>query len=154
MCPDPIQHAAIAGYQVNEEIDSFIKNSREIHHLISDFVYNEMINSGYTIERPEGTFYIYPNLDHRKEDLAKIGMKTPKDLEWHLMNNFNVAVLSATSFGMDNMGFRLSLVDYDGKKVMEKYNEGLLDTDSIPKYCSNLVDGINRLKMFIQKLSM
>ena len=149
---DPIQNAAIAGYQVNEEIDNFMKNSREIHHIVSDFVYNELMDSGFAVERPEGAFYIYPNLDHRKNDLLKFGIKTPKDLEWHLMQNFNVAVLSAASFGMDNMGFRLSLVDYDGKMVMEKYKNGLLDTDTIPKYCSNMVDGVNRLKMFAQKL--
>jgi aspartate/methionine/tyrosine aminotransferase len=154
--PDMLQHAAIAGYQVNSEISCFMQDSATIHQLIAEFAYERLIKAGYHVGKPEGGFYIFPRLNQLRYALQEKGIFSSNDLCNHLMGEYHVATLPGTSFGLDpsELVFRLAMVGYDGDRVMQAFQEGLFDEYSLPEYCPNLWQGIQKLMQFVQTMQM
>ena len=53
----PIQYAAVAGFEVSSEIDEYFEITRNIHHIVGDYVCHAMNEiEGVKANRPDATF--------------------------------------------------------------------------------------------------
>jgi aspartate/methionine/tyrosine aminotransferase len=152
--PEMIQQAAVAGYETTENIHEFMQDSKAIHQLIGDFAYQKMSKAGFNVLKPEGAFYLFPRVNQLRFELEERGISTSVDLCNYFMQEYQIAALPGTSFGLpaQELCFRLSLVDYRGNRVMKAYQQGDLVRDTIADYCPNLVGGINKLEKFMLKI--
>ena len=94
------QHAAIeavAGpqYVIHEMLDEF-RNRRE-------YFYNELTSiKGITCYKPEGAFYLFPNISHylhTKSDVLKV--ENSFDFAMHLLYDAHIAAVPGSAFGSE-----------------------------------------------------
>jgi len=121
------QHAAIeavAGpqYVINEMLDEF-KKRRE-------YFYNELVSiKGITCYKPEGAFYLFPNISHylhTKSNVLKI--ENSFDFAMHLLYEAHLATVPGSAFGIEGylrMSYSTSMVHlheaiYRLKKILSK----------------------------------
>ena len=156
----PIQHAAITSFEINENISEHIDHSTYLHSLVGNYVYMRLKNCGYIVKEPQGAFYCFPSLERYKSQLNAKGIFNSKDLEKLLLEEYGVAVLGGYAFAMPNekLVFRMAYIDYDGRKVLSEYRK-LRDENSkkieienfIEKNCPRIVEGMNRLELFLKE---
>jgi len=155
----PIQYAAITAYEAHPEIDSYIKHTTTIHQLVGSYVYEHLNASGLQLSPPEGGFYLFPSLNHRRATLHEQGIDTSKDLVKYLILEYGVASIPGTAFGLnaEDLSFRLAYIDYDGQDVLEAYlkdPEGAVNNphDFISTHCPRIEFGVKQLSNAIQAL--
>ncbi|MHA2168589.1 MAG: pyridoxal phosphate-dependent aminotransferase [Candidatus Kariarchaeaceae archaeon] len=119
--PEMIQQAAVSGYETTENLYKFIQNSKAIHQLIGDFAYEKLVRAGFNLVKPEGAYYLFPRVNQLRFELEERGISTSVDLCNYFMQEYQIAALPGTSFGLpaQELCFRLSLVDYRGNRVMK-----------------------------------
>lgn len=55
----PIQHAAVAGFQVSKEMDQYFEVTRKIHEIMGEYTYQTLQQiPGITSTQPQATFYL------------------------------------------------------------------------------------------------
>jgi aspartate/methionine/tyrosine aminotransferase len=155
----PIQHAAIEAYSPDKEILGHIQTCARIHGIMTTYVYNRLIETGISCVSPKGGFYLFPDWNNEKELLNSMDITTSKQLANFLLEEYNLASLPGSEFGMpeNNLSLRLSTVDYDGTTVLKKYKENAAAIDMNPiefinEYAPNLVDSCDIFKKFTSSL--
>ncbi len=158
--PAPIQYAAIEGYRDNPEIDAHIRDSTQIHDYIGQWVYQKLSKAGFKTPPPEGGFYLFPSLNHKKNELAEMGIETSLALTNYILHKHHVVLLEGTAFGMpkEDMYFRLAYVDYDGDEVLAAFRKDpdkLKDdpTSFIREHAPYVYKGINSLVRFSSSIA-
>ncbi len=153
--PAPIQYAAIEGYKDNSEIDAHIRDSTQIHNYIGQWVYERLNKAGFRMPPPEGAFYLFPSLNHVRDELSELGIETSLALVNYILHKYHVVLLEGTAFGMpkEDLYFRLAYVDYNGDEVLATYRK---DPDELKNNASAFIrehapyvyKGINSLVRF------
>lgn len=59
-----------------------------------------LVEFGIPCPEPQGAFYLFPNFDPWKEALAAKGVHTSDDLASHLLEEYQIATLPGTAFGV------------------------------------------------------
>ena len=108
---------ALAGSQkaVDNMIAEYEKRSRLIVDLLNDV-------KGFSCIRPKGAFYVFPNVTQVCKNL---GFKDARDLQAHLLEKADVAVLARTFFGPKNPGETDEYVRLSYVTSTEKIKEGM-----------------------------
>lgn len=83
--PDPVRHRIEAG--------------RHLHGTIAAAVYDAFTEAGAVTRRPNAGFYLYPDLENLRPELAKRDIDTGADLAHHLLDRHSLAVLPGEAFG-------------------------------------------------------
>ncbi|MHA2278249.1 MAG: pyridoxal phosphate-dependent aminotransferase, partial [Candidatus Kariarchaeaceae archaeon] len=130
----PIQYAAIDAYKPDKEMMTFIQTCTRIHKLMTNYVYNRLIEAGISCVSPKGGFYLFPDWNDKKSTLKRMKLTTSKKLAQFLLKEYNLATLPGSEFGMPkkNLCLRLSTVDYDGNLVLNEYQERSSTIDKKP----------------------
>ncbi len=156
----PIQHAAIDAYSPDEEILGHIQICTRIHEMMTNYVYNRLIEAAISCVSPKGGFYLFPDWNDKKEILKRMDITTSKQLAEFLLEKYNLASLPGSEFGMpkNNLCLRLSTVDYDGSLVLNEYRERASKIDKNPlkfvnEFAPNLVVSCDILKEFTSSLN-
>ena len=87
--------------------------------------------------------------------LKKYNITTSGDLAKVLLEEARVGVLPGTDFFLSDevLTCRFACVDFDGKRVLEKYRSGeKLDITFVEKFCYSTVQGLNSLEHFLKSL--
>lgn len=156
----PIQHTAIVGYEISEDINNHIYDSTSLHSMIADYVYHRLEKSGYFVKKMEGSYYCFPSLEKYKKKMSDNGIFNSKDLERILLEEYGVAILGGYAFAMpiEKLVFRLAYIDYTGRKVLSEYrkfNSGKSKNKDIEKFiknnCPRIVEGMDRLELFLKE---
>lgn len=156
----PIQHTAIVGYEISEDINNHIYDSTNLHSMIADYVYHRLEKSGYFVKKMEGSYYCFPSLEKYKKKMSDNGIFNSKDLERILLEEYGVAILGGYAFAMpiEKLVFRLAYIDYTGRKVLSEYrkfNNGKSKNKDIEKFiknnCPRIVEGMDRLELFLKE---
>jgi aspartate aminotransferase len=142
----PIQYAAIKAYEVDHK--NYINSSRKILGAIGNYVYENLNSNNVLINKPQGGFYLMPEFISAK-------FNTSSDMCKNILEMSGVALLPGSDFGFDEkrMIARLSFTDFDGKILMEKYEESkILDDELIKNLAPKIVEGTEKLKKWSESI--
>ena len=156
----PIQYAAIDAYHPDEEMFSYIQICTRIHRMMTNYVYNRLIEAGISCVSPKGGFYLFPDWNEQKEFLKRMDLTTSRKLAKFLLKKYNLATLPGSEFGMPKkyLSLRISTVDYDGGLVLNEYKERASTIDKNPsefikEFAPNLVVACDIFKEFTSSLN-
>ena len=142
----PIQYAAIAAYSNNH--DEYINNSRSILKVVGEYVYNNLKSNKINMNKPQGGFYLMPEFLIKK-------FSTSQDMCNDILEKTGVALLPGSDFGFskERMIVRLSFTDFNGQEFMDYIKKNnKLDTSLISKFAPKIVEGTNKLKLWVESL--
>ena len=157
----PIQHAAIAGFEISKDIDEYFEITRNIHRIMGEYVHNALSSiKGIKTTKPDATFYLLADFNAFATDLQKIKINTSQKLsESLIIHPYHTAIVGGDSLVLERTDFsaRIAFVDYDGSKVFQNYlnNKPKSASDKLEFVKNNapkLVDGINMIKLFFDNL--
>ena len=68
----PIQHAAVAGFEISKEMDIYFDLTRKIHHIMGEYTYNTLSTiEGIKLTKPDATFYLLADFNAFTNELRK-----------------------------------------------------------------------------------
>ena len=121
----PIQHAAVAGFQISKEMDKYFETTRKIHSLMGNFTYNALTSiDGVKATRPQATFYLLADFNQYSSALTSAAIPTSQRLvESMIQHPYHTAILGGDSLILERTDFsvRIAYVDYDGAKTYENF---------------------------------
>ncbi|MFT5136067.1 MAG: aspartate aminotransferase [Arenicella sp.] len=133
----PIQYAAVLAYSLDSVIEKYISDCSAIHGIRSRYCQVTLSNLGVSCSRVEGAFYITANFDSFASGLASIGVRTSADLAAHLLNEYRIASLPGSDFGIPEelLTLRLSTSyldmqnSEDAQRIFDLYTPGVDPTE-------------------------
>ena len=145
----PIQYAAIAAYQDNEEIAQYLAQSRRVLGACGSWVAKRLQAAEIHCDLPEGGFYVFPDLSAHKETLAKRGITTSRELCEQLLSQTGVAVLPGSEFGRpeSELTLRAAYVNFDGASALRAASlcTGELTTSFLEEQCPQVIKAVDTL---------
>jgi aspartate aminotransferase len=157
----PIQHAAIAGFEISDEMEEYFQVTRKIHQIIGDYTYNELISiDGVKATKPESTFYLLADFNSFSAELQKAKIFTSQKLsESLIIHPYHTAIVGGDSLVLERTDFsaRIAYVDYDGSKTYQNYIQHKPKTHSekiefVKSNAPKVVNGIKMIERFFNDL--
>ena len=157
----PIQHAAVAGFEISKEIDDYFDVTRNIHHLMGEYTYHALSSiEGVKMTKPDATFYLLADFNAFRDDLKKAKITTSQKLsESLIVHPYHTAIVGGDSLVLERTDFsaRIAYVDYDGAKVYQNYLENKPKTSSeriefVKTNAPKIVAGIEMIGKFFEDL--
>jgi aspartate/methionine/tyrosine aminotransferase len=152
----PIQYAAIKAYQMNPDLQDYIRTCSNILKEVGKFVYDKLEKNDIKCTEPQGAFYMIVDFEKFRNKLKIIGIFNAIDLCNHLLQNYKIALLPGQDFyfGESSLTCRLAFVDFDGEIVYENYkqNNSIIDTSFMTTYMPSITTGIDKLETFLSKI--
>ena len=157
----PIQHAAVAGFEISKEIDDYFKTTRDIHQIMGDYTYHRLSDiEGVKATKPEATFYLLADFNSFALDLQKAKINTSQKLsESLIIHPYHTAIVGGDSLVLERTDFsaRIAYVDYEGFKVYQNfleckpksYNEKV---EFVENNAPKIVAGLDMIKKFFESL--
>ena len=148
----PIQFAALQAYQFNLSVQQYVADSPEILKKLSKFIYKELSIINIQCTKSKGSIYMLISFNEYKNQILKLGITTSFDLTNYVLVNYKFAMLHGIDFGFEKeeLFFRISFVDFDGKKVMKAFNSNLeIDLDFIKRNTATIFSRVKKIKEFI-----
>jgi len=158
----PIQHAAVAGFEISKEMDEYFDVTRSIHHMMSEYTYHRLSAiEGVKTTKPDATFYLLADFNSFATELQKAKIDTSQKLsEALIIHPYHTAIVGGDSLVLERTDFsaRIAYVDYDGEKVYQKYIENKPKTSSekldfVKNNTPKVVAGLNMIERFFEDLN-
>jgi len=149
----PIQHSAVAGFQVSKEMDQYFEVTRRIHEIMGEFTYQTLQQiSGINPTKPQATFYLLADFNQFTPEFEGSKISTSQKFSESLIQHpYHTAIVGGDSLVLERTDFsaRMAFVDYDGEKAFENYlnNPPKTHSDSIEFVKTNAPRVISGLKM-------
>jgi aspartate aminotransferase len=104
--PAPMQH--VAAYVLNEppEVVAHIDRSRRLHRATTLAAHDRLVTAGMRCRPPTGGFYLYPDFEPVRPQLAAHGVDGGDALANHLLERFGIGALSGVAFGDERDALR------------------------------------------------
>ncbi len=157
----PIQHAAVAGFEISREMDEYFDVTRSIHHIMSEYTYHALSAiEGVKTTKPDATFYLLADFNSFATELQKAKIYTSQKLsESLIVHPYHTAIVGGDSLVLERTDFsaRIAYVDYDGKKVYQKYIENKPKSSSeklefVKNNAPKVVAGLEMIGKFFEDL--
>jgi len=157
----PIQHAAVAGFEISREMDEYFDVTRSIHHIMSEYTYHTLSSiEGVKTTKPNATFYLLADFNSFATELQKAKIYTSQKLsESLIVHPYHTAIVGGDSLVLERTDFsaRIAYVDYDGEKVYQKYLENKPKTSSeklefVKNNAPKVVAGLEMIRRFFEDL--
>lgn len=158
----PMQYAAVAAYEPNDEIDEYITITREIHRIMGEY-FSDQFNriEGIRATKPQGTFYFYADFNEISDALKAKGVMTSNDLAHSLMAHpYHIATITGDSLILrpNDFGARIAFVDYNGKAAFERYKNQpprteAQEIDFVMESAPRMLRGIRSLKTYMDDIT-
>ncbi|EGG43040.1 aminotransferase class I and II [Candidatus Nitrosarchaeum limnium SFB1] len=157
----PIQHAAVAGFEISDEMNEYFTITRSIHEIMGEYTYNKLAEiEGVKITKPEATFYLLVNFNHYSLELQTAKITTSQKLsEALIVHPYHTAIVGGDSLVLERTDYsaRIAYVDYDGAKVYENYKNHKPKTASereefAATNAPKIVAGIKMIKRFFEDI--
>ncbi|TFG08216.1 aminotransferase class I/II-fold pyridoxal phosphate-dependent enzyme [Candidatus Thorarchaeota archaeon] len=151
----PMQYAAIEAYRPNPEISNYIKDSTTVCEIVTKYIHRRLQSLDIRCLPPKGAFYLFPDWNADRDKLASKGIKTSTDISDRLLQDWSVATLPGSDFGMapSELCVRIATVDYDGKFALDQYKRDSKMVLSQPdlfvtKVAPHLIESMEILEKF------
>jgi aspartate aminotransferase len=147
----PIQYAAVAGFDGGEWLESYLRGARRVLRALSKFARSAFEQADIDCEKPDGAFYVFPDLSRHRERLAERGIRTSVEMCERLLDDTGVGCLPGSDFGRPDheLTARIAYVDFDGTPALEaarQLPEGTTpDERFVREYCPKTAEGIVRI---------
>jgi len=157
----PIQHAAVAGFEISSDMDEYFEITRNIHHIMGEYVHDTLLEiDGVKATKPDATFYLLADFNAFATDLQKVKISTSQKLSESLMvHPYHTAIVGGDSLVLERTDFsaRIAYVDYDGAKVFENYKNQRPKTHSertefVINNAPKTVGGIKMIAKFFEDI--
>ena len=157
----PIQHAAVAGFEISKDIDEYLEVTRSIHRIMGEYTYNALSSiDGVKTTKPDATFYLLADFNSFATDLQKAKISTSQRLsESLIIHPYHTAIVGGDSLVLERTDFsaRIAYVDYDGSKVYQNYIDHKPKSSSeklefVKNNAPKIVAGINMIDLFFKNL--
>ena len=157
----PIQHAAVAGFEISKELDEYFEVTRSIHQIMGEYTFHAISSiEGVKATKPDATFYLLADFNAFATDLQKAQISTSQKLsESLIIHPYHTAIVGGDSLVLERTDFsaRIAYVDYDGAKVYQNYLDNkpksyAEKTEFVKKNAPKLVAGIDMIADFFGKL--
>jgi aspartate aminotransferase len=155
----PIQHAAVAGFEISKEMDEYFDVTRNIHQIMGDYTHHALTAiEGVKVTKPDATFYLLADFNTFAHDLQKAKIFTSQKLSESLMvHPYHTAIVGGDSLVLERTDFsaRIAYVDYDGAKVYQSYKKEKPKTHSertefVKNNAPKMVQGIKMIAKFFE----
>ena len=155
----PIQHAAIAGFEISKELDEYFEVTRSIHQIMGEYTYHALSAiDGIKVTRPDATFYLLADFNVFAPDLQRVKIHTSQKLSESLMvHPYHTAIVGGDSLVLERTDFsaRIAYVDYDGAKVYQNYLNNKPKSNAerlefVKSSAPKIVAGIEMIKKFFE----
>ncbi len=97
----PVQRVAALAFSEPPELVDRIAQSRRLHSRLARTVAEIFAAAGANVAQPEGGFYVYPDFEPIRGQLAAQGAMTSRDLAHLLLEEEGIATLPGVAFGDD-----------------------------------------------------
>ncbi|EIJ66705.1 hypothetical protein BD31_I1979 [Candidatus Nitrosopumilus salaria BD31] len=157
----PIQHAAVAGFEISKELDEYFEVTRGIHQIMSEYTHHALSEiDGIKVTRPDATFYLLADFNVFAPDLQKAKIYTSQKLSESLMvHPYHTAIVGGDSLVLERTDFsaRIAYVDYDGAKVYQNYlnnkpKSSAEKLEFVKNSAPKIVAGIEMIKRFFDDI--
>jgi len=157
----PIQHAAVAGFEISKEMDIYFDITRRIHHIMGEYTYNALSAiEGVKTTKPDATFYLLADFNAFANDLRKANITTSQKLsESLIVHPYHTAIVGGDSLVLERTDFsaRIAYVDYNGTKVLQNYLDNKPKSSSeraefVKNNAPKIVAGIEMIGKFFEDL--
>jgi len=158
----PIQHAAVAGFEISKEIDIYFDVTRKIHHIMGEYTQNALTAiEGIKVTKPDATFYLLADFNAFSTELRKANITTSQKLsESLIVHPYHTAILGGDSLVLERTDFsaRIAYVDYNGTKVFQNYLDNKPKSSServefVKNNAPKIVAGIEMIGKFFENLT-
>ena len=155
----PIQHAAIAGFEISKELDEYFEVTRSIHQIMGEYTYHALSAiDGIKVTRPDATFYLLADFNVFAPDLQRVKIHTSQKLSESLMvHPYHTAIVGGDSLVLERTDFsaRIAYVDYDGAKVYQNYLNNKPKSNAerlefVKSSAPKIVAGVEMIKKFFE----
>ena len=157
----PIQHAAIAGFEISNEMDEYFQITRSIHEIMGEYTYNELSKiEGVKCTKPQATFYLLADFNNFSSEFQTLKILTSqKFAESMIVHPYHTAIVGGDSLVLERTDFsaRIAYVDYNGVAVYDNYQENPPKTPServefVESNASKIVAGLKMIKRYFEDL--
>ena len=157
----PIQHAAVAGFEISKEMDEYFEITRNIHHIMGEYTHDVLLEiDGVKATKPDATFYLLADFNAFATDLQKVKISTSQKLSESLMvHPYHTAIVGGDSLVLERTDYsaRIAYVDYDGAEVYENYKNQRPKTHSertefVVNNAPKTVGGIKMIAKFFEDI--
>ena len=111
----PIQHAAVAGFEISKEMDEYFEITRNIHHIMGEYTHDVLLEiDGVKATKPDATFYLLADFNAFATDLQKVKISTSQKLSESLMvHPYHTAIVGGDSLVLERTDYsaRIAYVD-------------------------------------------
>ena len=155
----PIQHAAVKGFEISKEMDTYFEITRNIHSIMGEYTYHALTAiEGVKATKPESTFYLLADFNSFAADLQKVKIDTSQRLsEALIIHPYHTAIVGGDSLVLERTDFsaRIAYVDYDGAKTFQNYVDNKPKTSSerlefVKENAPKIVSGIVMIEKFFE----
>ena len=157
----PIQHAAIAGFEISNEMDEYFEVTRNIHQIMGEYTYQTLSSiEGVKTTKPDATFYLLADFNAFTSDLQQAKILTSQKLsESLIIHPYHTAIVGGDSLVLERTDFsaRIAYVDYNGSKVYQNYLDNKPKSNSertefIKTNAPKIVAGLEMISTFFENI--
>jgi aspartate aminotransferase len=105
----PMQDVAAHVLSEPDDVREHISRSRRLHRAVTTAAHEQVTAAGIDCRPPSGAFYLYPDFEAKREELAEQGVTTGQELAEHLLERHDVGVLAGEAFGDEPDGLRVRM---------------------------------------------
>lgn len=151
----PIQYAAVKAYGEFDRLHEVIDAMAGVQQTASLYLHQVLVSMGFRCPRPEGSFYLMPDLNAHRKELMGQGIEDANTLAKHLVEQAELASIPASEFGLPPayLALRLAVVDYDGTLALQHWGEGIRGDTLIQTAAPKLITVAERLCTWMQRLT-
>jgi len=157
----PIQHAAVAGFEISKEMNEYFDVTRSIHQIMGEYTYHILSAiDGVKTTKPNATFYLLADFNAFAPDLQKANIMTSQKLsESLIIHPYHTAIVGGDSLVLERTDFsaRIAYVDYNGSEVYQNYLDDKPKTSSekvefVKNNAPKVVAGLKMIDKFFENL--
>ncbi|XCN71935.1 MAG: pyridoxal phosphate-dependent aminotransferase [Candidatus Electrothrix aestuarii] len=151
----PLQYSSINLFRKDQELNVYLANCSYIYSMLMEKVHGQLTGHGISCLKANGSFYLYPNFLNFKKELKRIGIAKDYELTAYLIDNYSIFTTPGSDYysPSEELSLRLSLVDFDGPKVLEHLADLKEDEEGIyPELFGRIDTGISKLLSFVDEL--
>ncbi len=151
----PIQYAAVRAFQGGLRIERYLRDTRRVLSALGRAGARRLREAGVDVPRPQGGFYLFPDLASRGDALAARGIGTSAEMCERLLSDTGVAVLPGSVFGRppSELTFRMAYVDFDGARALAAAEvlrpDEAIDDAFLESHCRKVMTAVDRLVEWI-----
>lgn len=142
----PVQDAAAYAFSEPVELIERVAQSRRLHGTVSHAVYDRFVEAGASVVKPQGGFYLYPDLGH-------LDVGGSVEVTKILIEDHGIGVLPGHAFGDDPAAARVRVATSLLYGESEEERMTAL-TSSDPLCLPWIADNLDHLAMGLKELSV